>query len=162
MRRYANLTVGFERRALPVVVAALVACLATGVYLTVSDARYGGAGNVRGSPWAAIITLKHGVVALVLGLGLFADGLIARKLADTEAPDRGAAVARLDLLVKAMTVAGAAVLLLTAVAAGASWPGAPRHALQPADPMSGGEWLSTRASRKRISAHSGSRSRIAA
>jgi uncharacterized membrane protein len=115
-----QLTVAFERRALPVVVAALVAFLATGVYLTVSDARYGGAGNVTRSPWAAIITLKHGVVALVLGLGLFADGLIARKLADAEAPDRGAAVARLDLVVKAMTVAGAAVLLLTAVAAGAS------------------------------------------
>lgn len=114
-----QLTVAFERRALPVVVAALVAFLATGVYLTVSDARYGGAGNVAGSSWNAIITLKHGVVVLVLGLGLYADGIIARKLADADAPDRGAAVARLDLVVKAMTVAGAAVLLLTAVAAGA-------------------------------------------
>jgi uncharacterized membrane protein len=114
-----ELTVAFERRALPTVVAALVAFLATGVYLTVSDARYGGAGDVTGSPWAGIITLKHGLVAVVLGLGLYADGLIARKLARVDAPDRGAAVARLERVLWAMTVVGAAVLLLTAVAAAA-------------------------------------------
>ena len=115
-----ELTAAFERRALPVVVAALVAFLATGVYLTVSDDRYGGAVNVAGSSWATIVTLKHVLVAVVLGLGLYADGLIARKLAIADAPDRGAAVARLDVVLKAMTVAGAAVLLLTAVAAATS------------------------------------------
>jgi hypothetical protein len=118
--RVCALTAAFERRALPGVVVALVAFLATGVYLTVSDARYGGAGNVVESSWATIITLKHVLVAVVLGLGLYADGLIARKLAIADAPDRGAALARLDIVVKAMTGAGAAVLLLTAVAAEAS------------------------------------------
>jgi hypothetical protein len=115
-----DLTAAFERRALPGLVFALVAFLATGVYLTVSDARYGGAGSVVGSSWATILALKHVLVAVVLGLGLYADGLIARKLAIADAPDRGAAFARLDVVVKAMTVTGAAVLLLTAVAAEAS------------------------------------------
>ena len=115
-----ELTAAFERRALPVVVAALVAFLATGVYLTVSDDRYGGAGNVVGSGWATIITLKHVLVAVVLGLGLYADGLIARKLTVADASDGRAALSRLDVVVKAMTVAGATVLLLTAVAAEAS------------------------------------------
>jgi len=120
LSKVCELTAALERRALPGVVVALVAFLATGVYLTVSDARYGGAGDVAGSSWATIITLKHVLVALVLGLGLYADGLIARKLAVADAPDRGAALARLDVVVKAMTVTGAAVLLLTAIAAEAS------------------------------------------
>lgn len=90
------------------------------IYLPVSDARYGGAGDLTGSPWAGIITLKHGLVAVVLGLSLCADGLIARKLAVADAPDRGAALARLDIGVNEMTGRGAAVLLLTAVAAEAS------------------------------------------
>lgn len=120
LSQVSELTAALERRALPGVVAALVAFLATGVYLTVSDARYGGAGNVAGSSWATIITLKHALVAVLLGLGLYADGLIARKLAVADAPDRGAALTRLDVVVKAMTVVGAAVLLLTAVAAEAS------------------------------------------
>lgn len=120
LSRVCELTAAFERRALPGVLFALVAFLATGVYLTVSDARYAGAGNVAGSSWATIVTVKHVMVAVVLGLGLYADGLIARKLAIAEAPDRGVAVARLDVVVKAMSVAGAAVLLLTAVAAEAT------------------------------------------
>jgi uncharacterized membrane protein len=115
-----ELAVAFERRALPAIVLALVAFLATGVYLTVSDARYGGAGNVTGSTWAAIITLKHALVALVLGLGLYADGLIARKLTTTDAPDRASTLSRLEVVVKAMAITGAAVLLLTAVAAEAA------------------------------------------
>lgn len=120
LSRVCELTAAFERRALPGVVVALVAFLATGVYLTVSDARYGSAGNVVGSSWATIITLKHVLVAVVLGLGLYADGLIARKLTIADAPDRSAVLSRLDVVIKAMTVAGATVLLLTAVAAEAS------------------------------------------
>lgn len=115
-----ELVVAFERRAMPGVVFALVAFLATGVYLTVSDARYGGAGNVMGSGWATIITFKHVLVAALLGLGLYADGLIARKLAVADAPDRGAALRRLDVAGGLMTGIGGVVLLLTAIAADAS------------------------------------------
>ncbi len=111
-----ELITAFERRALPGVVAALVVFLATGVYLTVSDARYGGAGNVTGSNWATFLTLKHVVVGVMVGLGLYADGIIARRLAVADAQDRGAALGRLDVAVKLMALAGAAVLLLTAVA----------------------------------------------
>ena len=111
-----ELVEAIERRALPGVLFALVAFLATGVYLTVSDARYGGAGNIGGSSWATIVTLKHAVITEV-GLGLYADGLIAnRRIAVGDAADRGAALARLDIVLKAMVVTGAVVLLLTAVA----------------------------------------------
>ncbi|HEY3548633.1 MAG TPA: hypothetical protein VGK17_21370 [Propionicimonas sp.] len=115
-----ELAVAFERRALPAIVLAFVAFLATGVYLTVSDARYGGAGNVAGSSWATIIMAKHALVALILGLGLYADGLIARKLTTADAPDRASTLSRLEVVVKAMAITGAAVLLLTAVAAEAA------------------------------------------
>lgn len=115
-----DLVVAFERRAMPGVVLALVAFLATGVYLTVSDARYGGAGNVTGSAWASIITLKHILVAALLGLGLYADGLISRRIATADAPDRGAALRRLDTVAWLMTAVGAVVLLLTAIAEDAS------------------------------------------
>ena len=111
-----ELVEAIERRALPGVLFALVAFLATGVYLTVSDARYGGAGNIGGSSWATIVTLKHAVIAIMLGLGLYADGLIARRIAVGDAADRGAALARLDIVLKAMVATGAVVLLLTAVA----------------------------------------------
>lgn len=114
-----DLVVALERRALPGVALALVAFLATGVYLTVSDDRYAGAGEIMGSDWAAIVSLKHVVIAVLLGLGLYADGLIAKRIASTEAPDRSAALARLDVVAKLMTTLGAVVLLLTAIAADA-------------------------------------------
>jgi len=59
-----ELVVAFERRAMPGVVLALVAFLATGVYLTVSD------GLISRK---IAVTLKHVLVAALLGLGLYAD-----------------------------------------------------------------------------------------
>jgi uncharacterized membrane protein len=103
-----------ERRALPLLVAALVVFLATGVYMMGVDSRYGGPGNIGGT-WATLLLLKHVVVVVMLGLGSYLDGLIARLVASSvEGTD--AATTRIYRVTGGMAVLGAAVLLLTAMA----------------------------------------------
>jgi len=103
-----------ERRATPVIVGSLVIFLATGVYLMVTDTRYGGVGNVTGSTWATLFLVKHVVVVAMVGLGMYVDALVVRRFAVPGSPDQPAAVRRLAVSTVAMTVLGAAVLFLTA------------------------------------------------
>lgn len=108
-------TIGaLERRAMPALVAALVAFLATGVYLLGVDSRYGGPGNIGGS-WATLLLVKHALVVAMLGLGSYLDGLIVR-LAVRSAEAEDAAVTHVARVTLAMTILGAAILLLTAAA----------------------------------------------
>jgi uncharacterized membrane protein len=107
---------GLERRALPVIVGSLVVFLATGVYLMGADARYGGVGNVTGSAWATLLLAKHLVVGVMVALGVYFDALIVRRIVPPEAPDRTAALRRLEVVAGAMTLLGALVLFLTAFA----------------------------------------------
>lgn len=113
-RELAESLATLERRALPLLVGSVAVFIATGVYLMGSDTRYGGVGSI-GSTWASVLLLKHLVVALMVGLGLYIDAVIVRAAA-AEVADRAIAVRRLTLATGAMTVLGAVVLLLTAVA----------------------------------------------
>ncbi|HSO30078.1 MAG TPA: CopD family protein [Candidatus Sulfomarinibacteraceae bacterium] len=104
-----------ERRALPVIVGALIVFLATGVSLMGNDPSYEGVGNVTGSAWATLLLAKHLVVLVMVGLGAYIDALIARRFA-TGDPGQPAPVRRLSIAVGAMTLLGAVVLLMSAVA----------------------------------------------
>jgi len=104
-----------ERRVLPVIIASLAVFLATGIYLMTADPQYAGPGKVSGSTWATLILAKHGVVAVMVGLGVYLDALIARH-ALREADEQAAAVRRLFLGTVLMTLLGALVLFLTAAA----------------------------------------------
>jgi len=105
-----------ERRATPVIVGSLVIFLATGVYLMVTDARYGGVANVTGSTWATLFLAKHAVVVAMVGLGMYVDALVVRRFALPGSTDQPAAIRRLAVATGAMTVLGAVVLFLTAAA----------------------------------------------
>ncbi|MDP2349750.1 MAG: hypothetical protein Q8M74_01165 [Chloroflexota bacterium] len=103
-----------ERRALPALVASLVAFLATGIYLQTSDSRYAGPGNVADN-WATLMLVKHLVVVAMLVAGSYADGLIARAAAaGVEGPSTVSA--RITWMLRATAGLGALVLLLTAAA----------------------------------------------
>jgi uncharacterized membrane protein len=104
-----------ERRALPVIVVSLGVFLATGVYLMGIDTQYGGLGNVTGSTWSTLILAKHGVVAVMVGLGVYLDALIIGHAA-REAGEQAAALRRVSLAAGAMTLLGVLVLFLTAAA----------------------------------------------
>jgi uncharacterized membrane protein len=115
-RQLGDTIAAVERRALPVIIGSLAIFLATGVYLMGADARYGGVGDVTGSAWATLLLAKHLVVAVMVGLGVYIDAIIARRMAPPEETDQVAAARRLTVVAGAMTVLGAVVLFLTAAA----------------------------------------------
>jgi uncharacterized membrane protein len=104
-----------ERRALPVVVGSLVVFLATGVYLMGADTRYSGVGEITDS-WSTLLLVKHVVVAVMVGLGLYVDAIIVRRLAPPDAVDQDATARWLMVVAGAMTALGLVVLFLTAAA----------------------------------------------
>jgi len=105
-----------ERRALPVIIVSLIVFLATGVYLMGADVRYGGVGNVTGSTWATLFLVKHLVVLVMVGLGVYFDALVVRRVAAPEETAQTTDVRRLTVVAGLMTLLGAVVLLLTATA----------------------------------------------
>lgn len=104
---------GMERRATPIIVGSLIAFLATGVYLMVTNTRYGGVGDI-GSTWATIFLVKHLVVGAMVGLGVYVDALVVRGFSVPGSPEQPTAIRRLAMATVLMTVLGAVVLLLTA------------------------------------------------
>ncbi len=104
-----------ERRALPVVVGSFVVFLATGIYMTGGDARYGGPGSID-SPWATIVLVKHGVIVVMLALGAWVDAVAVRAGASTDDGGRASAIRRFTLGSGVLTALGLLVLLLTAAA----------------------------------------------
>ena len=104
-----------ERRALPVIVGSLVIFLATGVYLMGADTRYSGVGEITDA-WSSLLLVKHVVVAVMVGLGLYVDAIIVRRLAPPDAVDQDATARWLMVVAGAMTALGLLVLYLTAAA----------------------------------------------
>lgn len=103
-----------ERRALPIVLLAIVVFVVTGVYLLATDSQYTGVGDFS-STWSTMMLVKHLVIVGMIALGVVVDRL-ARAVGDT--PDEGLpqALDVLSLAAEATMVLGVIVLLLTAVA----------------------------------------------
>ena len=108
--------VAIERRALPVVLLAIVLFTVTGIILLLGDERYAGLGNLFASTWTTLMTVKHMVVVLMVALGIGIDRMAAGigQAATDDARRRDIEI--LVLAVDAMTALGAIVLLLTAAA----------------------------------------------
>ncbi|MCI0584484.1 MAG: hypothetical protein L0227_16620 [Chloroflexi bacterium] len=102
-----------QSRATPIVGVSLLAFLATGVYLMVTADQYEGLGSVSGSAWAALFLVKHLVIGVMVGIGVYIDALVVRRFAGA-AGDQAASIRRLTLATVVMTILGALVLLLTA------------------------------------------------
>ena len=104
-----------ERRALPLVIAATVIFLVTGLYLMLGDGRFSGFGHFFGSTWSTLIVIKHVVVVALVGVGVYLDLLVMPAIAGpVDEAARAAAVARLARSATALVVLGAIVLLMTA------------------------------------------------
>jgi len=103
-----------ERRALPIVLAAIVLFIATGVYLLVVDDRYAGVGSFA-TTWSTLMLVKHMAVVAMIVLGIGVDRL-AVAVGDASDAGRPRMVEVLVLALDGMIALGAIVLLLTAAA----------------------------------------------
>lgn len=101
---------GLEARALPAIVASLVVFFVTGVWLLLTDERYGGLGDI-GSTWATVFLVKHAVILGMVGVGAWIDLLAVR---GPVSADPAGQLRRLRRAAAVMTILGALVLLLTA------------------------------------------------
>ncbi len=104
-----------ERRALPLLIAAVAVFLVTGLYLMLSDEQFSGFGHFFDSTWSTLIVIKHVVVVALVGVGIYLDLLVMPAIAGpVDEAARAAAVGRLARSAAAMVVLGAIVLLLSA------------------------------------------------
>ncbi len=115
--RRGPLLLAVERRALPWLVASVVAFAVSGAFLTFTSSRYTGLGQFFSTQWAVLIVVKHVVVVAMVVIGAVMDLLIVpdAALPETEA-GRTLAVRRLGRLSIVMALLGGLVLLLTALA----------------------------------------------
>ena len=102
------------RRALPVVILAIVVFAVTGVYLLLTDDQYTAIGDFS-STWSTMMLVKHLVILAMIALGVVVDRL-ARAVGDTSDEGQPQVLDALSLAADATMVLGALVLLLTAVA----------------------------------------------
>ncbi len=106
-----------ERRALPIIVGAIVVFLVTGLYLMLTDQRFLGFGHFFGSSWSTLIVVKHLVVVVLVGVGVYVDLLVMPQVAGpVDEAARTAAVRRLARGAATVAGLGAMVLLITAAA----------------------------------------------
>ena len=106
-----------ERRALPVILAAIVVFVATGTYLLATDARFLGLGHTFANTWSTLIVVKHLVVVVLVLIGVYIDLLVVPNIATpVDEASQAAAVRRLGRSAAAIATLGALVLLLTAAA----------------------------------------------
>jgi uncharacterized membrane protein len=101
-----------ERRAMPLLVGALVVFFATGVYMLGSEAFADAVGG--GESWSTLLLVKHLLVVGMLVVGSLVDGLIVRAAADGVDLQRSAR--EITVGVVALAALGVLVLLLTAAA----------------------------------------------
>lgn len=105
-----------ERRALPLVLVAVVLFLATGTYLLVSDPHYAGLGNLFASTWTTLLLVKHVLVGVLIVLGVVVDYLI-RTIADpTDTAAYRSDLRLIGLCADGATGLGALIALVTAAA----------------------------------------------
>jgi uncharacterized membrane protein len=108
--------VALERRALPIVLLAVVLFTVTGSYMLVSDPRYTGLGDITSSTWTALLFLKHVVVVVFIVVGVIVDRLIRSLPSATDASARARTMRRLGVSTLVATALGALIALLTVVA----------------------------------------------
>ncbi len=108
---------GIERRALPMILTAIVVFVVTGTYLLVTDSRFLGLGHTFANTWSTLIVVKHVVVVGLVGIGVYIDLMIIPDIArPIDEAFQAAAVRRLGRSAAAIAVLGTVVLLLTAAA----------------------------------------------
>jgi uncharacterized membrane protein len=105
-----------ERRALPLVLLSIGLFVVTGVYLLVVDDRYTGLGNVLASPWTSLLTLKHVLVAALIGLGVLIDYLIRTAGEPVDDLARRGRIRQVRLAAEGATALGALIVLTTTIA----------------------------------------------
>ena len=104
-----------ERRALPLVLLAVVLFFLTGTYLLVTAPEYTGLGDIS-TTWSALILVKHMLVAGLVGLGFLIDYLI-RGAAEAQADeDRAHDLRWTGLAADGATGLGALIALATVAA----------------------------------------------
>ncbi|MFN8519559.1 MAG: CopD family protein [Chloroflexota bacterium] len=104
-----------ERRALPLLVVAIILFATTGTYLMLTDPSYHGLGAIR-DPWSSMMLLKHLVVVAFVGVGAAVDWLIRLVDEAEDEPTRAVALRRVRRTTDAAVVLGAVIVLLTAAA----------------------------------------------
>jgi uncharacterized membrane protein len=106
-----------ERRALPLILAALVVFVVTGAYMLSTDAQFQGLGHAFVNTWSTLIVVKHAVVIVLVGFGVYIDLLVVPDIArPVDEAFQAAAVRRLARSATAIAALGTVVLLLTAAA----------------------------------------------
>ena len=106
-----------ERRALPLIVAAVIVFVVTGAYMLAADSQFQGLGHAFANTWSALIVVKHAVVVVLVGIGVYLDVLVVPDIATPiDEASQAAAVRRLAWSATAIAALGALVLLLTAAA----------------------------------------------
>ena len=107
---------GIERRALPLVLVSIVLFTVSGMYLLFTDPSYIGLGHVFDNSWSALMLLKHGVIIVLVCVGVSVD-FFARDLvfaADEVALNK--VIRRVRLSAQLATALGVVAILLTALA----------------------------------------------
>jgi len=115
-RDLADSLAGVERRALPLVLLAVVLFALTGTYLLVVNPDYTGLGRFFDNTWATLMLIKHALVIILVGVGVVVDW-IARGLPltrDDEELRRD--VRRFRFCAETAMVLGVLALLLTVAA----------------------------------------------
>jgi uncharacterized membrane protein len=106
-----------ERRALPLILAAIGVFVVTGTYLLVKDSRFLGLGHTFANTWSSLIVVKHLVVVVLVLIGVYIDLLVVPNIATpVDEASQAAAVRQLGRSAAAIATLGALVLLLTAAA----------------------------------------------
>lgn len=105
-----------ERRALPLLLVAVVLFIATGVVLLVSDEQSAGLGQFFATTWTTLMLAKHGLIAVMVVLGGVVDFLVSEVGAAGDDADRERQLHRLGLAAEATTGLGVLVIVLTAAA----------------------------------------------
>jgi uncharacterized membrane protein len=104
-----------EQRALPLILASVGVFLVTGTYLLLTDHRFLGVGHFFGSTWSTLIVIKHVLVVVLVGIGVYVDLLVVPDIANPiDEAARTRATRRLAGSASAIAALGALVLLLTA------------------------------------------------
>jgi uncharacterized membrane protein len=108
---------GVSTRSRPWIGASVLIFIVTGIYLMLTDPNYLGVGNF-GNAWSIVMLIKHVIVLIMIGVGIYTDRAVLDKLAQPALTDavRSTTLKRYTQLVNGLMVAGVFILLLTAVA----------------------------------------------
>ena len=115
-RARAAALLAIERRAIPLILLALVLFTVTGSYLLLGDPQYQGLGNLFATTWTKLIAIKHVVVVGFVVLAALIDWMIRRAPDPDDADDHGPAFDLIGLAADGVTGLGALIALLTVAA----------------------------------------------